>query len=69
MKGLYGDVMIDYGNNQGCINGQITKLIDKPEELKQFMSDKTPEQIKLGRRHAKAVMNLRSGHYAGHLEA
>jgi hypothetical protein len=36
----------------------ITKLISKPEQLKEYMSDKTPEQIKLGRSHASTVMAL-----------
>ena len=44
--------------SQGAINAMITKLISKPEQLKEFMADKTDEQKIQGRIHAKTIMAL-----------
>jgi len=45
--------------SQGVINGRITALIDQPEQLKEFMADKTDEQKRQARLHLKMVRYLR----------
>jgi hypothetical protein len=47
-----------FKDNMGVINGQITKLVDKPEQLKEFMKDKTVEQKRKGRIHFKMIKGL-----------
>ncbi len=44
--------------SQGMINGQITKLANRPDELKLFMKDKSDEQKKNGRIHLKMLKYL-----------
>lgn len=48
-----------FANNQGCINGQVTKLANQPEKLKEFMIDKSDEQKKQARLHLKMVNHLK----------
>jgi hypothetical protein len=49
----------DFSNNQGVINGRITRLANNPKKLKEFMQKKSPEQQRLGRIHYKMVQMLR----------
>ncbi len=51
--------MTNFSNNQGVINGRITKLANNPDKLKEFMQEKTQEQQRLGRIHYKMVQMLR----------
>ena len=51
--------MSRFKDSQGVINGKITALADNPEELKEFMKDKTPEQKKQGRIHLTMIRKLR----------
>jgi hypothetical protein len=44
---------------QGQINGQVTKLANQPEKLKQFMADKSDEEKRQARCHLKTVLALR----------
>lgn len=45
--------------SQGQINGQVTKLANQPEKLKEFMKDKTEDEKKQARCHLKTVMSLK----------
>lgn len=45
--------------SQGRINGQVTRLANKPEKLKEFMKDKTEDEKKQARCHLKTVLKLR----------
>ncbi len=51
---------MDFSGNQGCINGQITKLANDKERVKEFMSDKTDKQKKAGRIHFKMIKFMSS---------
>ena len=46
-------------DSQGRINGKCVQLMNKPEELKQFMSDKTEEQKRQARSHLALVKKLK----------
>ena len=46
-------------DSQGRINGKCVQLMNKPEELKQFMSDKTEEQKRQARLHLALVKKLK----------
>jgi len=48
-----------FPNSQGCINAEITRLVDNPEQLKIYMATKTKEQQDLGRSHYRTVMRLK----------
>lgn len=52
--------MIDYENIQGCINGNVTKLADQTEKLREYMVGKTDEQKRLARSHLKTVKALKA---------
>lgn len=45
--------------SQGRINGQVTRLADRPKELEKFMSDKTGEEKRQARIHLKMVKWLK----------
>ena len=57
--GGFTGIMVYNVNMQPIINGKITQLANKPEELKEFMKDKTDKQKELGRSHLRTVRGLR----------
>ncbi len=50
---------MDFKNNQGVINGRMSRLIDKPDKLAEYAETLTQAQRDLARAHVKTLMKLK----------
>ena len=47
--------MVDYQNNQGCINARVVSLMGDREATLEYVRTLTPEQKELARGHLRTV--------------